>query len=181
MRIVLGGITHEANSFCARATDIADFDLLRGHEILKDLRSTRTEQAGAISVLSRRRDNQVVLALLARALSGGPIREAAFRALLNQLLERIRAARYIHGVLLILHGAMMSAEEPVSLIPEGELVRVIRSRMALSVKISNSSTAWKVTLVTRRVEWLRARKTQNPSPPEILRSVKDLLNDSELA
>ena len=51
MRIALGGITHEANTFCPHVTDLADFEarqLLRGDEILRDWRTTRTEQAGAL-------------------------------------------------------------------------------------------------------------------------------------
>ena len=55
MRIALGGITHEANSFCPHITDMADFEaqeLLRGEEILADWRSTGTEHAGMATVLS---------------------------------------------------------------------------------------------------------------------------------
>ena len=55
MRIALGGITHEANTFCPHRTDLADFEarqLLRGDEILANWQATRTEQAGALSVLT---------------------------------------------------------------------------------------------------------------------------------
>ena len=55
MRIALGGITHEANTFCPYVAGIADFyarQLARGDEILADWQSTRTEQAGALTVLT---------------------------------------------------------------------------------------------------------------------------------
>jgi microcystin degradation protein MlrC len=115
MRIALGGITHEANSFCPHATDMADFhgrQIARGDEILANWQATRTEQAGALAALTQIPGCEVVPTLLARALSGGPIREDTFRSLLDELLERISAARPIDGVLLVLHGAMMSEREP---------------------------------------------------------------------
>jgi microcystin degradation protein MlrC len=115
MRIALGGITHEANTFCPHVTDLDDFcarQLLRGDAILENWQSMRTEQAGALSVLTRRPDCEVVPTLLARAMSGGPVRADAFRALLDELLDRIAAARPIDAVLLVLHGAMMAEDDP---------------------------------------------------------------------
>jgi microcystin degradation protein MlrC len=115
MRIALGGITHEANSFCPRLTTLADFQarqLARGDEILSGWRSTRTEQAGALSVLIVEPGCQVIPTLLARALSAGPLEAQAFRALLDELLERIAAACPLDGVLLVLHGAMMAQDQP---------------------------------------------------------------------
>jgi microcystin degradation protein MlrC len=115
MRIALGGITHEANTFCPHVTDLADFEarvLLRDQEILKDWESTRTEQAGALSVFRRAPGCEVVPTLLARALSGAPMRQETLNTLLGELLARIEAAHPVDGVLLILHGAMMSDAEP---------------------------------------------------------------------
>ena len=70
MRIALGGITHEANSFCPHVTDLADFEarqLLRDGEILRNWQSVRTEQAGALSVLTQLPDCEAIPTLLARA------------------------------------------------------------------------------------------------------------------
>ncbi len=115
MRIALGGITHEANSFCPHVTDMADFEarqLLRGDEILDNWQSTRTEQAGALSVLTELPECEVVPTLLARALSGAPMRQETFLSLSDELNDRIKAAGSVGGVLLVLHGAMMTECEP---------------------------------------------------------------------
>lgn len=115
MRIVLGGITHEANTFCPHVTDLADFEnrqVVRGDDILKDWRATRTEQAGMLSVLTTAPRCEVVPTFLARALSGAPMRQETLNTLLGELLARIEAAHPVDGVLLVLHGAMMSDKEP---------------------------------------------------------------------
>jgi microcystin degradation protein MlrC len=115
MRVALGGITHEANTFCPHVTDLGDFEarqVLRDAEILKDWRSTRTEQAGALSVLCAAPGCKVVPTFLARALSGAPMRQQTLNTLLGELLARIEAAHPVDGVLLVLHGAMMSDREP---------------------------------------------------------------------
>jgi len=108
-------MTHEANTFCPHVNDLADFEvrqLLRGDEMLKDWRATRTEQAGALSVFTTSPGCEVVPTFLARALSGAPMRQATLNTLLGELLSRIEAAWPVDGVLLILHGAMMSDREP---------------------------------------------------------------------
>lgn len=135
MRIALGGITHEANTFCPHATDLADFcgrQWLRGDEILVNWTATRTEQAGALSVLTRTPDCQIIPTMLARAMSGGPVRAEAFRALLDELLERIAAARPVDGVLLVLHGAMMAEGAPDA---TGEILARVRALVGPDVPV----------------------------------------------
>jgi microcystin degradation protein MlrC len=135
MRIALGGITHEANTFCPHATDLADFrgrQWLRGDEILDNWMATRTEHAGALSVLTRTPDCRVIPTMLARALSGGPLRAEAFRALLDELLERIAAARPVDGVLLVLHGAMMAEGAPDA---TGEILARVRALVGPEVPV----------------------------------------------
>jgi microcystin degradation protein MlrC len=135
MRIALGGITHEANSFSAHVTDMGDFQgrqVLRGDEILENWRSTRTEQAGAMSVLADVADCEVVPTLLARALSGAPMVEQIYAALLEELLSRLEAAGSVDGVLLVLHGAMMSQGTPDA---TGELLRQVRALVGPAVPV----------------------------------------------
>jgi microcystin degradation protein MlrC len=135
MRIALGGITHEANSFCPHVTTRADFEgrqLSRGDEILAAWPSTRTEQAGAMSVLSNAPNCQVVPTLLARALSGAPPRGETFRALLDELLARLRDAGPLDGVLLVLHGAMMVEATPDA---TGEILAQVRALVGPGIPV----------------------------------------------
>jgi len=135
MRIAIGGITHEANTFCPHITNMADFEarqVLRGDEILTDWQATQTEQAGALGVLTAEPGCQVVPTFLARALSGAPMVESTFRALLDELLDRLRAAGPLDGVLLVLHGAMMSQETPDA---TGEVLSQVRALVGLHVPV----------------------------------------------
>jgi microcystin degradation protein MlrC len=135
MRIALGGITHEANSFCPHVTTLADFQgrqLARGDEILAAWGSTRTEQAGAMSVLARVPGCEVMPMLLARALSGAPPRADTFRALLDELLARLRDAAPLDGVLLVLHGAMMVEGTPDA---TGEILAQVRAFVGPGVPV----------------------------------------------
>lgn len=135
MRIALGGICHEANTFCPRTTSLDDFavrQLLRGDELLEGWTSTRTEQAGAMNVLTHVEGCEVVPTLLARALSGAPVDGGTFRGLLDESLERLEAARPIDGVLLVLHGAMMAEGEPDA---TGEVLTCVRAVVGPGVPI----------------------------------------------
>ena len=135
MRIALGGITHEANSFCAHVTDMADFEarqVLRGDEILSNWQSTGTEQAGSLQVLTRVPDCEVIPTFLARALSGAPMYEPVFTGLLEELLTALKAAGPVDGVLLVLHGAMMSQDTPDA---TGEVLARVRALVGPSVPV----------------------------------------------
>lgn len=115
MRIALGILSHEANCFSPQPTGWAEFEsrqLVRGDAMLADWETTRTEQAGAMSILSQTPECEVVPTLAARGPSGGPIRGEVFRALLEELLILIQGAMPLDGVLLVLHGAMMADGEP---------------------------------------------------------------------
>ena len=112
MRIALGMLTHEANSFSPQPTELADFagrQLARGEELLQGWQGTNTEQAGALGVLTAEPGCTVVPLIGARALSGAPIQRQVFEVLLGEMLARLEEALPVDGVLLVLHGAMMVA------------------------------------------------------------------------
>jgi len=135
MRIALGAISHEANTFSPHLTTWADFGaqrLWRGEALLEGLEGMGTEEAGAVSVLGRQADCQVLPLLAAKAMSGGPVLGDVFRGLLGELLERLRAALPVDGVLLVLHGAMMAEDEPDA---TGEILRAVRELVGPGVPI----------------------------------------------
>ena len=127
MRIALGIFTHEANCFSPHATGWSDFEARQlecGDDLLVDWESSRTEQAGALSVLTQAPECEVIPLLAARALSAAPIRESVFRAILDDLLARLQVGLPVDGVLLVLHGSMMAEETPDA---SGEVLRRVRS------------------------------------------------------
>lgn len=96
MRIALGGIGHETNTFSTLRTTYEDFRVRRGDEITADA------SWGALGGA----DVTWAPTLIASASPHGPVTEDAYTALRDDLLARLRAATPVDGVYLALHGAM---------------------------------------------------------------------------
>ena len=114
---------------------MADFEgrqVLRGDEILSSWQSTSTEQAGAMSVLTQVPGCEVAPTFLARSLSGAPMYEPVFTDLFEELLMALKAVGPVDGVLLVLHGAMMSQETPDA---TGEVLARVRALVGPSVPV----------------------------------------------
>jgi microcystin degradation protein MlrC len=112
MRVAIGGIVQESNSFSpvpGSWLHFPDGQVLRGDEILTARTGTRTEYGGAIAAARRRSIELVPLISATTIASAGPMETAVFRALLDELLERLGSCGPIGGVLLVLHGAMAAA------------------------------------------------------------------------
>ncbi len=127
MRIALGAFQHEANSFCPQPTTLASFErnrLRRGAQVIQELGDTATEEAGALAILRAEPDCELAPLLSAKAGSGAPIAHADYLALRDELLDRLRSALPVDGVLLVLHGAMMTdAQDDAT----GDLLEAVRS------------------------------------------------------
>lgn len=135
MRILLGGLTHEANTFCPHAADMNDFDsrqMLRGQDLLAHWQRTRTEQAGAMSVFSQRPDCDIIPTFLARGISAGPIQAETYTALRDELLASLEARLPADGVFLVLHGAMMAETEPDA---TGDVLASVRALVGRDVPV----------------------------------------------
>lgn len=127
MRIAIGVFGHEANSFSPHATGWDDFagrQLQRGEEMLEGWASAKTELSGAMSVLDKEPDCEVVPLLAARAMSGGPLIQEVFSSLTDELVSRLETAIPVDGVLLVLHGAMMAEKTSDA---TGEVLRRVRA------------------------------------------------------
>ena len=127
MRIALASLMQESNAFNPNATTIEDFEadyLWRGDALLRRARGRDVEIAGCVEVLEER-GAQIVPLLAAHACSGGPVAADAFEALVGELLERLRRAGGVDGLVLVLHGAMLVEGEDD---PEGEILVRLRSR-----------------------------------------------------
>ncbi len=100
MKIALGGIAHETNTFSTLPTRLEDFTVMRGEELLSGTQSRefwqRAANAGHIAVPLFR----------AYATPSGKVTIHAFETLLAELVDGIAAAMPLDGVLLYLHGAM---------------------------------------------------------------------------
>lgn len=98
LRIAVGGLHIECSTFSAHRSQLADFRVRRGRELL--------DQYDFVSGLDPIPDVEWVPLLHARALPGGPVTEQTYELLRGELLDRLRSAGPLDGLILDLHGAM---------------------------------------------------------------------------
>ena len=110
MRVFVGGIHMEANSFNPNPANIETFresQWLEGEEFFSQ-RMNGLEGKGVLSCFNQDPAIQVIPGLYARALAFGPIRAGEFEKMCDKLFADLRRALPVDGVLLLLHGACQS-------------------------------------------------------------------------
>lgn len=125
MRIAVGGILHESNTFVARPTVRAEFNVRYGPEIAAAWRGAHHELSGILEGLEAA-GAEPYWTLAAGATPGGPVTADAFEGLVGELLERLRSAPRLDGVLLALHGAHVAYGHADA---DGEIVRRVREQV----------------------------------------------------
>jgi microcystin degradation protein MlrC len=125
MRIALGGIWHETNTFVPTSTTFEDFERYQfasGTELVERYADTGTELGGAIrEVASLGID--LVPTLYAAAVPSGTVTARAYDEVLGHLINEIDQARPVDGIVLALHGAMVAEGHPDA---ELDIVRAVR-------------------------------------------------------
>ena len=125
MRIAIGCIGHETNTFSPVTTTINNFkkgSYHRGDEIIDAFRETRTITGGFLDVAGQLNLQPVPL-LWTFATPSGMVEHAAYEVLKTEFLTLLQNAGKLDGVLLDLHGAMVTDElEDV----EGDLIQAVR-------------------------------------------------------
>jgi len=119
LRIGYGRIFHEACAFSPLATEAADFDRLhhlRGRELAGVTTLTggaelasfmpHAELTGFVQAARLAGDVEAVPLSSALAVPGGPVPQAVFRQLLDELVDATKNAGSLDGVYLALHGSM---------------------------------------------------------------------------
>lgn len=107
MRVAIGGLYHETNTFVSAPTKLADFQAYQFFEgaDLFELKSTRSEIGGFL-VACEDQAWQVQPALFAAALPSGPVRDEDYANLSDRLIDGLVRDGTPDAVLLCLHGAM---------------------------------------------------------------------------
>ena len=128
MRVAIGGISHETNTFSSIPTDLAQFQqrtLLRGAALLQASRGIDNVLGGVVdtaSVLGW----QLLPLLFASATPAGKVRRGTFESLANELERGLSDAIRngpLDGVVLALHGAMVAEGIEDA---DGEILRRVR-------------------------------------------------------
>ena len=121
----MASIVQETNTFSPQPSGLADFTaqgLWTGAAAVEQMRGTNTEFAGAVQTLEAAGVTVVPL-VRAWAMSGGVLTDEAFAALRAMLIDGLRAAGPVDGVLLALHGALVAESEPAADASLTEMVR----------------------------------------------------------
>lgn len=138
MRLAIAGLAHETNTFAGGMTDYSAFEgksgrpsLYRGREIFDALRG-KNICAGGFIAAAEKPGVELAPLLWASAQPSGTVRHEAYLRLRDEILDRLRKARPIDGVLLDLHGAMVTDQcEDV----EGDFIREVRALAGSGVPV----------------------------------------------
>ncbi len=135
MRVVTGALSHETSTFTPVSTTRENFEerfgYLRGSEIIETFRGANTPIGGFIEGAAEH-GFELIPTIYAEPHPSGPTPRALFDEILGELLDGIKAAGTIDGLLLELHGAMV-----VEGIDDGEghLLEVVRREVGPRVPI----------------------------------------------
>ncbi len=111
MKIAIGGVFHETNTFSSMPTSWREFEahaLVRGMDILEQYRGTRGSIGGIIDAADDYRLD-IVPTVYAGAVPGGLVDDRVFEEIVDELCRGLNDD--LDGVLLVLHGAMVTDQK----------------------------------------------------------------------
>lgn len=134
-RIALIEFKHETNTFSNRLTTMDDYTkriYLEEEAVAPYFRDTRTEMGGFFAVLDGQTDCVALPVLAADAMPAGPVSRETFQFIMRRIHAIADRLAPLDGVLLALHGAMVSEHSDDG---DGELLAAIRTRLGGSVPL----------------------------------------------
>ena len=133
-RIALGGIIHETHSFAETLTTLEAFKhqtLHQGNDILQAMAGTRSAIGGMIQG-AEGFGWTLKPTVYAAAMPAGIVTKSAYQTILRALLDYLAAAMPLDGVLLVLHGAMVTEDY---LDPESHILEQVRAVAGLKIPV----------------------------------------------
>jgi len=137
--IAVGGIVHETNTFNPKKTSLADFEIglggahgiLRGEEVISQSIGANTTPSGYVEG-AKRFELDLYPTIMAGPQTIGTVTDQAFLTLTGELIERLKAAPKLDGILLYLHGTMVAESYPHA---DAEVVRRVRQAFGNEIPI----------------------------------------------
>jgi microcystin degradation protein MlrC len=132
--IAIAGISHESASFNPAKTTLAEF----GWPPKQSLETLRAQHANANTTVSgylegaARYGFDLYPVMAISASPKGPVTADAFETMATELVRRLKSAPRLDGVLMPLHGAMVTEKYPSG---DAELVRRVRTAMGSNFPI----------------------------------------------
>jgi len=134
MRIAIGEVSHETNTFCPALTEVTEFrarEWAHGQEIVARHRSVRSYLGGMLDA-AESLGIEIAPTFATRATPSGTISHHAYEMIRNELLIGLRNAGPIEAICLALHGAGV-AEHVDDL--EGDLLARVREQVGSTLPI----------------------------------------------
>jgi len=134
MRIAVGGIYHESNTFFSQPMTMERFaekDLHFGPDILEHWQGTCSEMGGFIEG-GQQFKFELIPTVMAWGMPSGALTSETFETITQMLLSGLEKAKPLDGVLLSLHGAMVSTSFADA---DGEILRRVRSAVGARVPV----------------------------------------------
>ncbi len=134
-RVLMGEFAHETNTFSVQPADLGAFRrmfLHVGDEVPAKMRDTNTEIAGFLDVADRH-GWEVVHTVACFATPCGKVTDAAWDELSGRIVRAAKDGTGYHGVLLALHGAMVSESHDDA---EGQILEEVRAAVGPEVPIA---------------------------------------------
>jgi microcystin degradation protein MlrC len=125
MQLGIAGFTHESNTFATSPTTLADFQVDMGQAVVGHYANTFHEIAGFIAGADAF-DYGLYPLIAANATPAGPLTAETYETLVTQLLDALKVAPRLDGLLLALHGAMVAENYPHA---DAETARRVRELM----------------------------------------------------
>jgi len=133
--IYAASFLHESNTYSHHISDFAWFQKRCwkvGNEVLERFRGVRTEFGGFIDAFSEYRNLKLVPVLAAEATPSGPVSAEVARQVQELICKALSDAHQVDGILLSLHGAMVTENSEDG---EGDLVEAIRAAVGPDIPI----------------------------------------------
>lgn len=134
--LILAEFKHETNRYCPIVTDRTVFEgryALDGEAaIRKAYAGAENEMTGFFSVLDECADVRLIPLLAYNAQPGGPVDSEVWESVRDKLLECIRNTEKADGILLALHGAMVTDRTEDG---EGDLLECLRREVGTDIPI----------------------------------------------
>ncbi len=133
-RVLVAGFRHETNTFSKLATDLSAYqarDLYYGDDILAQFSGTRTEIA-AIADVAKKYRWDLTPVVYADATPSGKVTREVFDHVDGQIVEALERDGPFDGILLCLHGAMVTEHVDDG---EGALLSLVRDRVGPVVPV----------------------------------------------
>ncbi|MBZ0294554.1 MAG: M81 family metallopeptidase, partial [Anaerolineae bacterium] len=139
MRIAIGGLCHETSTFTPVSSTWDRF-FVREDAVVTTFRGTNTPIGGYIDGIESAKneglDFELVPLLFAEGHPAGPIAREVFDATLDELVQRLRDAGTVDGVLLYLHGSMVAGRDADQLDDaEGYILSAVREVVGSDVPV----------------------------------------------